>query len=67
MRAGNSSSPEVGVEHERWVRSLVIATSFRGWCISEDSNLDPDRYERPALPVELEMRDVTELATCTGI
>jgi hypothetical protein len=45
---------------------IVIADLLSCWCISEDSNLDPDRYERPALPVELEMRDVAETGDLHG-
>ena len=34
------------------------ARRARGWCISQDSNLDPVPYEGTALPIELEMREL---------
>jgi hypothetical protein len=44
--------PEVGaLSTSAGCAVMVMADIHWGWCIPEESNLDPDRNERPALPL----------------
>jgi hypothetical protein len=42
-----------------WRKSCKINGEFLIWWAREDSNLQPDRYERPALTIELRARTAT--------
>ena len=49
-----------GGQPSRTTLGLPAEAPWReGWCISQDSNLDPVPYEGTALPIELEMRNVS--------
>jgi hypothetical protein len=62
-----SSEQEHEVSHlnrggtKSYRKSLHFNVRFSGWWAREDSNLQPDRYERPALTIELRA-----LATAAG-
>src|SRR5215475_143804 len=40
-------------KYRRWRNSIALMPSLKQWWAREDSNLQPDRYERSALTIEL--------------
>jgi hypothetical protein len=49
----NKRSSQPGFAQKGYERAVFVHCVREGWWAGQDSNLQPDRYERPALTVEL--------------